>query len=389
MLIGFAAAGCTEQYALQTTDFEDALVVEATITNELKQQEIKLSRTFRFEENGPTPEAGAQVYVTDSDGVQYDFSETEGKYVSNDAFQAAPGKSYTLHIVTSDGKSYHSTTEPLTTVNNLEDVTASVQTVNGIRGVQINAHSFDPSNTSKYYRYTYTETYKIIAPKWSPYKALRVPAGPGEDHDGISIVLRDPAVETKTCFGTVVSNDIIQTTTNDLSEDRVDFTVRFISDQNPIISRRYSILVNQYVQNLASYTFYKTLKELSGSGSILSQNQPGFFYGNMRADNDPQEKVIGFFDVSSVSSKRIYFNYADLFPGEQLPPYFADCDVQTFKFCFDPNDMECRGGALLSVIGTNSLLYLGVEKDYYGMVPPPCGDCRNIGSNIVPPFWED
>ncbi len=386
-LMAIMLTGCTEQYLLQTSNFEQALVVEATITNELKHQQIKITRTFRFEEDGPQVTNGADVYISSSDGTEYEFEQNEGVYLSVSPFQAEAGKNYTLHILTSDGKSYVSTAESLTTVSNLEDVTAEVATIDGIRGVQINAKSFDPANTSKYYRFEYEETYKVIAPRWSMYDANRVQI-PGAEHDGIEVVPRGPE-EIKTCFSTVVSNEIIQTTTTDLSEDRVDYSVRFISDQNPIISHRYSILVRQYVQNLASYTFYKTLKELSGSESILSQNQPGFFYGNMRSEEDASEKVVGFFDVSSVSSKRIFFNYADLFPGEDLPPYFDDCSLQFFKFCFIPNDWECRGAALLSVIGQNTLLYFDHSDLDYFMVRPACGDCTEISSNVIPAFWED
>lgn len=381
--------GCTEQFALQSNQFESALVVEATITNEVKTQEIKLSRTYRLEEDGPNPETGAQVYISNSDGTDFNFHEDGGVYRSDLEFQAEPGKTYQLHIATNDGKTYSSRVEMLTAVNEMQDVVATVETVNGQRGVQINVKSFDPANASKYYRYDYMETYKIIAPRWSFFKALRIPAGPEDPNDGIAVVPRDANVESKTCFNTVFSNDIIQTSTNTLSEDRVDFTVRFISDQNPIISHRYSILVRQYIQNLASFMFYKTMKELSGQGSILSQNQPGFFYGNMRNDQNPTEKVIGFFEVSSVSSKRIYFNYADLFPGEQLPPYFADCSLDAYKFCFSTVDPECRGGALLSGISGQTLLYYSSSGLLYQMVVPPCGDCNYLGSNIVPAFWQD
>lgn len=293
-----------------------------------------------------------------------------------------------MHITTADGKNYESRAETLTTVNTIEDVTATVENVDGQRGVQITVKNFDPTNSSKYYRYEYEETYKIIAPYWTFFKAERVPAQPGEPHDGIAVIPRGPT-ESKTCFKTVVSNDIIQTSTTALSEDRVNFPLRFISDQNAIISHRYSILVRQYIQNLASYTFYKTLKELSGQGSILSQNQPGFFYGNIRAVENPVEKVIGFFDVSSVSSKRIYFNYADLFPGEPLPPYFTDCTPEAFKFCFSTTDMECRGAILLSFIGLHTMLYLDDDNVYYTLVPPPCGDCNYVGSNEIPAFWQD
>ena len=40
--------GCTEPYVLQTSNFEEALVIEATLTNEFKKQQIKLSKTYRL-----------------------------------------------------------------------------------------------------------------------------------------------------------------------------------------------------------------------------------------------------------------------------------------------------------------------------------------------------
>ncbi|HMI07680.1 MAG TPA: DUF4249 domain-containing protein [Flavobacterium sp.] len=375
--------GCTEQYALQTDTFEDAIVVEATITNELKNQEIKISRTYKLEENGPQFESGATVNVTDDSGNQYDFEENAGTYISQIPFQAIPGRSYQLNIITNKGISYTSSPEILTPVNPIIDVVPSVQVRDGIRGVEINVSSYDPTASSKYYRYKYEETYKIIAPKWSPSQA--VVSGEAGNYE-IDLVPHEG--ETRTCYSTKNSTDIILTNTSGLSEDRVYYPIRFISNKNYIITHRYSILVTQYIQNLASYTYYKTLRETSGSGSILSQNQPGFFYGNLKSEN-PNEKVIGFFEVSSVSSKRMFFNYVDLFPGEKAPPYFTKCDIQTFGFCFDYALPECDGYNLISAIQTNSLLYYSGANDTYNMVIPPCGDCTTFSSNIKPSFWTD
>jgi len=385
LIFGGIATGCTEQYVLQTNTFEQAIVVEATLTNEVKNQEIKVSRTFRFEENGPTFETGAEVFVTDDSGNRFDFAENDGKYVSTVAFAAETGKAYRLNITTAQGTTYQSTAEALTTINGMEHVTAGVKVKNGKRGVAITAHSFDAGNSSKYYRYQYEETYKIVTPKWDAFRATVVAGTP---HDTIVLVPRD-ATEIRTCYGTDASNDIIQTTTIGLSEDRVDFDLRFINDQNPIIAHRYSILVHQYVQSVEAYTFYKTMKDLSGSGSILSQNQPGFFSGNISNADNPAEKVIGFFEVASVSSQRIFFNYTDLFPGEQLETYFVDCTSRRLKFCFDANDFECRGNVLLSAIRSEDLLYFDNNGLYYDMVLPPCGDCTTFSSNAVPPFWTN
>ena len=385
LLFSMAMLGCTEQYVLQTNTFEDALVIEATITNELKTQQIKISRTYRFEEDAPTFESGAQVYVTDDLDTQYDFEESNGIYTSTSQFQALPDRSYRLNIITAQGKTYRSDGQILTPSNDLQSVVASVKTKNGQRGVAITANSFNPDATSQFYRYEYEETYKIKTPNWDSSIATVVDSSP---NDTIVLVTRDDT-EIRTCYSTDTSYDIIQTSTVGLSEDRVNFDFRFISDQNAIISHRYSVLVRQYVQNLEAYTFYKTMKELSSSGSILSQNQPGFFYGNIKSQDNPDEKVLGFFEVASVSSRRIFFNYVDLFPGEDIPPYFVDCASKIFKFCFVSADPECRGNQLLSVVRGQDLLYFDLQGLYYSMVLPPCGDCTTFSSNIVPSFWTE
>lgn len=393
LLTLFFISGCTEQYALQTNTFEDALVVEATITNELKKQEIKITRTYRLEEEDNTIETGANVTVTDNENNQYTFELKDSVYVSKSEFQAIPGRKYRLDITTDDGKSYYSTSETLPTVNEIQNVDAAVKTVDNQRGVQITVDSFDPNNTSKYYRYEYEETYKIIAPLWNQDKTILLPPLSQGNHKEIGIVAREG--ESKTCYSTVKSKDILIASTNFLNEDRMAYPIRFISDQNYIISHRYSILVKQYILNLESYTFYKTLKKTSGSDNILSQNQPGFFYGNIRSSDNPNEKVIGFFDVSSVSSKRIFFNYADLFPGEPLPPYVNNCEIKILTFCFESINPDCRGGILLSNIESNQLVYR-TSYQYsnpiyttYEMVPAPCGDCTSFSSNVVPSFWTD
>lgn len=387
LLLLLFISSCTEQYALQTNTFENALVIEATITNELKKQEIKITRTYRLEEEDPTIETGATVTVTDNENNEYLFELKDGIYVSQTEFQAVPGRKYRLDITTDEGKSYYSTSQTLTTINEIQSIDATVETRNGDRGVEINVNSYDPTGTSKYYRYKYEETYKIIAPVWDDEMTRLAPLQPGEEHQAIMVLPRTK--ETKTCYTTKKEDNIILTSTNELVEDRVKFPIRFISNQNYIITHRYSILVYQYVQTIEAYTYYKTLKEISGNGSILSQNQPGFFYGNIKSADNPNEKVIGFFEVSSVSSKRIFFNYADLFPREPIPPYFTDCTERVYGDCFNSANPECKGGALRSAIGGNLLVHLANSGITYIMVPPPCGDCTSFSSNIIPSFWID
>ena len=396
--------GCTEPYLLETSNYEEALVIEATITNQLKKQQIKLTKTYRLEENGPQFVENATITIEDDLGNIYNFVEGDEIYESENPFQAIADRKYKLTII-ADGKTYTSTQEVLTTENQIQSLEVSNKVIDGVRGAEIELKSFDPTNTSKYYRYEYEETYKIIAPKWIPFTA-KIIAVPNPANPSImlpEIVATPRTYEARVCYSTDKSKKTILFNTTNLSEDRVNLKLRFIPVSNPIIKHRYSILAKQYVQSLESYTFYSTLKKLSENQSILSQNQPGFFSGNITCSTNPNEKVIGFFDVSSYSEKRMFFNFGDIFSVVDTPGYFYDCyDEQDnmenkatagrFRYCFAvgfPSD--CQADVAQFNLDQGLLLYYRQSsinaKSYVDLVPFPCGDCTTFSSNVVPPFW--
>lgn len=378
LLICFTIQGCTEAYPLMTNTYEEAIVIEATVTNELKNQEIKLTKTSKFEDKNVQAEKGANVLIKDDQNNEYQFEEKDGLYKSVVAFQIMPDREYTLEIKTTDGKVYKSTTEKLTTVSSIESITPSVTTnKDNVTGVEINLKSNDPTGTSRYYRYEYEETYKIIAPRWSPYRVI--PTGP----ESVAVVQNVP--NTRICYSTKNSTDIILINTNDKSEDRVDFPIRFIEENNYIIGHRYSILVKQYTENLEAYTFHRTMRDMSGSASILSPKQPGIINGNIRCTTDSKTKVIGYFDVASVSEKRIFFNYNDMFPGKPAP-YFNTCDDIPFNFCF--RGLNCDGESMMYNVENELMSYI-LDRNllFFILTPVECGDCTSFSSNVVPPFW--
>ncbi|WP_264552498.1 DUF4249 domain-containing protein [Flavobacterium sp. N2038] len=371
-------SGCTEQYVFQNQDFEDAMIVEATLTNELKHHEINISRTRLLNDTIKIAESGANVTVVDSDSNEFHFDEKDGKYISSNEFKIEPNKNYQLKITTKSGKSYISSPETLTTPNTI-DLEAKVAEKDGIQGVQINVKSFDPANTSKYYRYEYDETYKVqtvyntterveLVPYQNTFKMIIVPAEPN----------------THICYSTKHSTGIIQTNTKDLTEDRVNFPVRFIDKSNYIIAYRYSILVSQYTQNQSAYDYYNTSKKMIDSGELLSPNQPGYIIGNIKSTSDSSEKVVGFFEVASVSKKRIFFNFNDIFPSDDPTLFFRKCEPEEIQFSVIPMDNY-------KVLTTH--VYIGggpgMSPTSYWMVEKECGDCTSFSSNVIPSFWEN
>ncbi len=375
--------GCVEPFDAETETFESIIVIEATLTNEKTHQKVKLSRASMLEENRRIAESNAQVSITDGSQNEYVFNEIEpGIYSSNNEFGAQPGIIYQLFVNTNDGRSYVSGTSQLQVQNTdeIEELYADrTNNETGQEGISVFIDNLSSEPDAKYYRYEYEETYRVIAPFWIANDLVEMPEGSSQ------LVLLPKQKEEKTCYRTEKSNTIILANTNVFSENRLTrFPIRFIDRESYISANRYSILVKQFVLSREAYTFYETLRDFSGSESLFSENQPGFFKGNIISKTNSDEKVVGFFDVSGVSEKRIFFEHSDFYPQGPSPDFVDDC-------LFDAP----RYDVLIDQLRTGGIRYFSENTNPqpmegpYLVVADLCGDCTVFGSNMVPDFWEE
>ncbi len=377
---------CVESFEYESKDFEKLIIINAVITDEVKQQEVHITNTTPIDEHYVSPETNATVIVKDDSQNQYTFTEIEpGKYMSQSSFGALEGNKYSLHVQTSNGRKYYS--KQVSLISNKKPVSIIPKRIvndDGIIGVDLLANSYDETNNSKYYKYEYEESYKIIAPLWVLQDLVPNPNTPS----GVTYHLYAKETEQETCYSTVNSNAIIQTNTINLTEDRVeDFSVRFIPITDMMIAHRYSILVKQYVQSRDAYAYYEKIKEsIEVPGNLFSQAQAGFVQGNMLSETNINENVIGFFEVSTVVSDRIFFNFEDVFENDTPPKY--DCPK------IAPLIFEGIGDYPLVSFLTSGFKFLSLNDENPGddegpfiLVPPACGDCTVLGNAEVPNFW--
>ena len=405
--------GCIEEVSIKNeSEFESLLIIEATITNEIKQQEILLSRTFRLEEE-PLPENGAIVKLIDDSGVSIDFFEDEeGVYKTETEFSAQPNVNYRLEIMTTNGSIYGSSITQLAPITPIENLYVERGfNENDQEGVSILVDANNTSNDAKFYRYEYEETYKVVAPLYSPFELVVLN---NDFHYPPELVMQYPSVEAlidfffelrlreeqeQICYNTVISNTILINSTDDLLDnDSNTFRVRFLGRNNPEIIHRYSILVKQFGQSREAYTFYKTLSEFSSSENVFSQVQVGFLEGNVFSITNISEKVIGFFEVASYDEQRVYFNYADLFPGELRPSYFISCDDILTPILLEEDFFHNITGSpvIAALTSASAQVYYATTEDEspspfsnrpYELVLRQCGDCTVYGENSIPDFW--
>ncbi|MDF0706531.1 DUF4249 domain-containing protein [Flagellimonas okinawensis] len=443
MFLLLVVSACVEPFdatadILADTSMVGALVVEANITDLETIQKVFLSRMQRVETDstvnvqedrlfnvhtpliiehglGPQFESGAEVEIRAENGIVYGFEETEdGTYASIVPFRAVPNVSYQLYVSTSNNEEFTSDPMRLPQTSSIENIYAErMVSDTGLDGVGIFVDSSFESDGNKLFRYAYEETYKIIAPHWTPYEFEIIrdenefvfdDLGNVQEilYPDVQLVPRQR--EEQVCYRTDLSTGEVLLNANILNGNRAERTmVRFIGVDNPIISHRYSILVKQRGVSREAFDFYEKLVAFSQSESLFSQVQPGSLEGNVFSvgGNVP---VVGFFDVSTEVSERLYFNFEDLFPGESLPPYFGtiNCENPTAPMLPNPErdgpppSMGQCPRSLMDRIKLGLVEYYqdntippGECEGPYFVVPTICGDCNVVGSNVKPDFWID
>ncbi len=423
----------------EATSSSGILVIEASLTDEASRQQILISRSRSIQSDSTVnveeevlfnphspfrsprgldvdPEEGADVELNTSVGNRIVFAESEpGIYVAPESFVAERDVGYTLNITTADGENYVSTEMRMVGSSNIDALYAE-RTISdsGVDGMGIFVDTSDPDNETSLYRYTFEETYKIIAPNWRPFEfeIIREETEVVFDSNGeISSILYPDvrlvpkASEEQVCFKTDPSQDILLLDASGLEGGVAKRNqVRFINSNNPILSHRYSILVRQMAVSFEAFRFYENLRNFNQGGLVFTQIQPGLLEGNITNESG-QNKVIGFFDVSSVSSQRMYFNYEDFYPDEPLPPYFGTVTCDRFlapilgnperdgpppppnEQCPQPLVERIKLGLVEWLASNDS--EPGVCEGPYQVTPTICGDCNIVGSNVVPEFWTE
>ena len=422
IVIFILCLGCVEEIPVDTQlqaeiNIEEILVVEATITNEFMQQKILLSRGSSFANDSIVNyERNASVSIMDDLGNLFSFENTiNGQYESTAAFAAESGREYKLLISTNKGEEFESEFVASAGISSIDNIYAErIISDSEIDGMAIYVDSSNPSGDFNNYRYTYEETYKIIAPNWtsSEFEIIQAEFEEIKDANTGEVVetffpdvkLVSRMQEEQVCYNSVASNNIILSDGLLLNESRIDKNqIRFINRNNPILSHRYSILVKQFLQSPDAANFYNTLFQFSQNENLFSEIQPGLIEGNIKPIGNSQNIVLGYFEVASVTEKRLFFNYDDFFPDEALPPYFNNLNCNNV---FSPQlDNPLRDGPWsFEICGFPRTLvsYLQAEEIEFFLSnsnPPPlcqgpyyvtqraCGDCTALGSNIVPEFW--
>ncbi|MDH5382682.1 MAG: DUF4249 domain-containing protein, partial [Cyclobacteriaceae bacterium] len=226
----------------------------------------------------------------------------------------------------------------------------------------------------KFFRYEWEGTYKIITPYNSFYDF---------DYQTNNYFYRTDPVNI--CYSTDYSNNlIVGNSLNNEFGKIVELPILFIPGESYKIRTRYSMLVKQYSITQGAYTFYKKLKESNETGGFLFDKQLGSIIGNIVNKQDLSEPVLGFFEVSSVSEQRRFFNLRDLDSRIGIPPFKYKCDFnEVINTSNDSISYYLNRDRSLNIINiafmTTPAMLMNKE----------CTNCSWYATTTKPDFWID
>jgi len=366
ILLLFPMAGCISEYIPELKENEEILVVEGMITDQPGKNTINISKTLAiWTRDFRTELENCKVWISDDLGNESLLAmEKIGTYVTDSAtFRGIPGRKYTLHFTAKMNGELHNYESlpmemiPVPPIDTIYFERRDFFFLNQLsEGCQIYFDTHDPFDSCKFYRWDYKETWEYKLPF---------------------------DVTNRICWTSEESEVIMIKNTSLLSNNIISrYPVKLIENPADRLLSKYSILINQYSINEEEYHFWEKLKNSITMTGGLYDIIPSTIPGNIYCHEDKLEKVLGFFSVSAVTSKRLFIKEKFIVRDGLYDLCLSDA-IKTITNLPD------------TIPGLNGVFW--ILYNYTDSVPPSvilttrryCADCTAKGTNIKPAFWDD
>jgi len=386
ILTAISVSACKTPYTpAPTTTVTNYLVVEGLI-NISDSTYINLSRTVAVSAATTVkPELKATVSIENNQGGSYPLKE-----LGNGVYAAAPlnlsaANQYRLRIKTANGNSYVSDFAATAVSPPIDSITWKATST----ALNIYANTHDPNNTTRYYRWDFTEEWEFHT-NWNSQ----------EISNGVQIINRLPGQQIYFCYTGDASNNVMLGTSIQLSNDVISQAlINTIPSSSEKIGLEYSIFVKQYALTKDAYDYWTLLKKNTEQLGSIFDAQPSATIGNIHGLTNPAEVVIGYIGAGTITTNRIFIHKNQL-PNWLTTPFYPICDADSLDCCPPctgcgvPTTCEvvnylCVGfqGPLTLQIPIIPIVHGGVAIGTLA-APPKCVDCTLRGKTAPPPYWK-
>ena len=317
ILIAGICFSCREVYESNVNAEQNVLVVNGLITDEARPYIVKLTMASQYNKNDSNLYvSNAHVRILDDEGNISLLSESyPGVYVTNPAeLLGKPGRSYSLHIETSDNKVYESAFQLLSPNNFKDTVYAEFSSQDEL--VEDNYGGISKVTTQGIDMLIDINNNTDTLPRFRFQNIVLV--------ESEFTVFLGP---TYFCWSTLNPSDLVnitddkyQTTLSSIQKHKLGFipTTYYYNTFDPNNAEVKAYVVNRilrvdkYCINKETFQFYKNVNMLLSAQGKIFDPIAFNFRGNIICKTNPQELVLGFFEASSVKS-----DFYAVKPGEK------------------------------------------------------------------------
>jgi hypothetical protein len=377
LLLGGIYSTCKKPYNPKIVNApNNYLVVEGVINNGSDSTIVRLSKTVNISGNVSTSGvSNCTVSVEAEGGAAYTLNPQGNGLYALPSLSLDAAKKYRLHIMTGDSKEYAS--DYVEVKKNPPIDSIGFQVKNNALQLYVNTH--DGSNNTRYYRWSYDETWRFHAKYQSSFMVDK------------GIILRPPSEASYYCFASAKSTTIVIGSSAKLTQDVIfQQPVTTIAAESEKIEMRYSIFLKQYALTKEAYQFWENLKKNTEQLGSIFDAQPSQLTGNIHNLKDAAEPVIGYVSVTNIQTKRIFIDNTEV-PNNWRTSYPYDCGPPDTALFVNPKtqrnevlDFIINGGAIPVADITQRNNTIG-----YTYSSIECTDCRIRGRVQTPSFWKE
>ncbi len=298
--------GCISSYNLEHDTNENLLVVDGKITQEDVQHELTLRRSTAIGATDFNAVPGARVSLYDEQGNREEYYEMgNGKYVlEGNVLERTPGKSYYIEIQLSDQKIYRSVLQTMPEVIKPEKLDFKLEEIEELSDLE--------NIIIKRYLSLYINT-PVFKGDQNLYFTWRI------DHAYSFAELQCHPLKTPvSCYITrkLVNDNLKIFSSEDLAGGILEnFRVGSILIlPNWEFFEKHFFNVAQHSITKEAYNYWETVKKVAQSTGSIFDTPLAPINGNIYNINDSDDRVLGFFEVSTVDTIRTYTYAVDLEP---------------------------------------------------------------------------
>lgn len=342
-------------------------VINGKITNQEGYHVVYISKSSEIDNPQKNPVSNCDVKIKDDQGNIFQLSEYEkGEYKAFiEKSYLKTGNAIKIEIITPEGDLIQSEYDTLTNCPEISDFYYSIEErltsdpENDLPTIQFYIDYNGSNSNARFIKWNLEETWEYHSEyplKWY--------------YDGIIHMLEEPDYSKQICWThRFIPENFILSTENITENIYFKFPLHSIPNTSNKLAIGYSLLIKQYALSKSAYIYYEKLNSNIINDGGLYESQPQQIKGNLLNVTNPDETVLGYFEVSGIQTKRIYFE-----PIIDFPLNMTDI---------------CEPTPVYIAFLKGAYCYIWISDDVY-FLDDHCVDCTVLGGTTEKPeYWPN